>query len=71
VKGCTGLAMKLDKYKGIFKQMQHQARSWMTEESGFDYPEGQKIFIFGTVSREALGPTQLPIQRLWGVLSSG
>jgi hypothetical protein len=36
---------------------------------GFDFRQGQEIFLFSTVFRPALGPTQLPIRWLPGTLS--
>jgi len=41
------------------------------EISGVRFPEGLGIFLFGTVFRTVLGPTQPPIQRVPGVLSLG
>jgi hypothetical protein len=38
---------------------------------GFDSWQGMGIFLFTTVSRPALGPTQPPIQWVPGVLSLG
>jgi hypothetical protein len=38
---------------------------------GFDSWRGLGIFLFTTVSRTALGPTQPPIQRVSGALSLG
>jgi hypothetical protein len=38
---------------------------------GFDSRRGLGIFLFATVSRTALGPTQHPIQRVPGVVSVG
>jgi hypothetical protein len=43
---------------------------WMTGRSGFDPRQGQRIFPLVSVSRLALRPTQLPVQRVSGVLSS-
>jgi hypothetical protein len=43
----------------------------MIEAQGFDFRRGLGIFIFATVSRTALGPTQLPLQWLPGALSLG
>jgi hypothetical protein len=41
---------------------------WTT---GFDFRQGQEIFLLSTASRPALGPTQPPIQSVPGVLSPG
>jgi hypothetical protein len=38
---------------------------------GFDFRQRQESFLYFTVSRPALGPTQPPIQRIPGVLSPG
>jgi hypothetical protein len=38
------------------------ATGWMIGVLGFDSWRGLKIFLFTTVSRTALGPTQPPIQ---------
>jgi hypothetical protein len=38
---------------------------------GFNSWQGQEIFLFSTVSRPALGPTQPPIQWVTGALSPG
>jgi hypothetical protein len=32
------------------------------DDRGFDSPQGRGIFLFTTVSRPVLGPTQRPIQ---------
>jgi hypothetical protein len=44
---------------------------WMIRVLGFDYEWGLGIFLFTTVSRMALGPTQPPIQWVLGDLSLG
>jgi hypothetical protein len=36
---------------------------------GFDFRQGQEIFVFSTASRTALGPTQPPIQWVLRTLS--
>jgi hypothetical protein len=41
------------------------------DDRGFDPRQGQKISPLSSVSRPALGPTQPPVQRIPGVLSSG
>jgi hypothetical protein len=41
------------------------------DDRGFEYRQGLGIFLFTTVSRPALGPTQPPIQRVPGALSIG
>jgi hypothetical protein len=38
---------------------------------GFRIPAELEIFLFDTVFRPALGPTQLPMQRVQGALSLG
>jgi hypothetical protein len=44
---------------------------WTTGRSGFDPRQEQRIFPLSSVSRPALGPTQLPLQWVPGVLSPG
>jgi hypothetical protein len=44
---------------------------WMIGVSDFDSRRGLGIFLFTTMSRKALGPTQPPIQWLPGALSLG
>jgi hypothetical protein len=44
---------------------------WMIEVLGFDSWQGLGIFLFTTVSRMALGPTQPPIQWVLGAISLG
>jgi len=39
--------------------------------SGFDFRLGLGFFLFDTISRPALGPTQPPIQVVPGVISLG
>jgi hypothetical protein len=39
------------------------------DDRGFDSRHGLGIFLFNTASRSALGPTQLPIQRVTGAPS--
>jgi hypothetical protein len=41
------------------------------DDQGFESQEGLGIILFTTVSRLALGPTQLPIQGVQGALSLG
>jgi hypothetical protein len=72
VKGCTGLAMKLEKKKHTFKQIQHLVyKTWFTEKArtrrqkmGSESLERQKIFLFPRVSRQAVGPIRPPIPRV-------
>jgi hypothetical protein len=40
----------------------------MTKESGFNSQQGQEIFLFSIASRQALGPTQPPIQWVLGAV---
>jgi hypothetical protein len=47
------------------------ATGWTIGVLGFDSRRGLGIFLFITASRTALGPTQLPIQRVPGALSLG
>jgi hypothetical protein len=44
---------------------------WTIGVLGFDSRRGLGIFLFTTVSRTALGPTQLPIRWVPGALSLG
>jgi hypothetical protein len=44
---------------------------WMIGVLEFDYRRGLGVFLFTTASRTALGPTQLPIQSILGVLYLG
>jgi len=44
---------------------------WTIGDLGFDSQWGQGIFLFTSVSRMALGPTQTPIQWIPRVLSLG
>jgi hypothetical protein len=44
---------------------------WMTEELGFDFLQGQEVFLFSTASIPALGPTQPPIQWVLRAVSLG
>jgi hypothetical protein len=44
---------------------------WMIRVLGFDSQWGPGTFLFTTLSRMALGPTQLHIQWVWGALSLG
>jgi hypothetical protein len=41
------------------------------DDQGFESRQGLRIFLFSTVSRLALGPTQPPIQLVAGALSLG
>jgi hypothetical protein len=47
------------------------ATGWMIEVLGFDSRRGLEIFLFDTVSRPALGPTQPPIEWVLRALSLG
>jgi hypothetical protein len=38
---------------------------------GFDFRQGQEISLYSAVFRQALGPTQHPIQWVLGALSLG
>jgi hypothetical protein len=42
---------------------------WMIRVLGFNSWQGLEIFLFTTMSRMALGPTQSPIQWVLGALS--
>jgi len=44
---------------------------WTIGVLGFDSWQGLGIFPFTTASRMVLGPTQPPIQWVWGALSLG
>jgi hypothetical protein len=45
--------------------------SWMAEELEFNSWQSEEIFLFSTMSRLALGPTQPPSQWVLGPLSKG
>jgi hypothetical protein len=47
------------------------AMDWTIRVLGFDSRRGLRIFLFATMSRPALGPTQPPIQWVPGALSLG
>jgi hypothetical protein len=47
------------------------ATGWTIGVLGFDCQRGLGIFLFTTVSRTAVGPTQPPIQWVPGALSVG
>jgi hypothetical protein len=49
----------------------HWAKGWTIGVLGFDSWQGLAIFLFTTMSRMALGPTQHPIQWIPGALSLG
>jgi hypothetical protein len=55
-------------YVCIYVQsVQPRATGWMAEESGFHPRQGQEIFLFSTVSKPPVGPTQTPIQWVPGL----
>jgi hypothetical protein len=56
---------------GVAKSLSCLTTGWTTGRSGCDHRQGQRIFPTVSVSRPALGPTQLPIQWVPGVLSAG
>jgi len=47
---------------GIAQSVQRLATGWPIGWSGFDFWRRLGILLFDTMSRSALGPTQLPIQ---------
>jgi hypothetical protein len=51
--------------------LQLWATGWTIGVLGFDSQRGLGIFLFTTVSRTALGPTQPPVQWTIGALSRG
>jgi hypothetical protein len=54
---CSGL---------IYDSVAHSVVYRRAGRPGFDSRQGQEIFLFATVSRPALGPTQPPIQSVPG-----
>jgi hypothetical protein len=56
---------------GVAQAVQCLTKGWTTRQSGFDPRRGQRTFHLASVSRPALGPTQLPVQWLPWVLSPG
>jgi hypothetical protein len=55
----------------ITQLVQHWATGWTIGVQGFDSWRGLGIFLFTTMSRTALRPTQPPIQWVPGALSLG
>jgi hypothetical protein len=49
---------------------QYSDRLW-AGQLGFNFQQGQEIFLFSTVYRSALGPAQPPIRWILGTLSLG
>jgi hypothetical protein len=47
------------------------ATDWTTRRSRFNPPQGQETFSLTSASRPTLGPTQLPVQWVPGVLFPG
>jgi hypothetical protein len=55
----------------IAQSVQRWVTAWKIGVLGFDSRRGMGIFLFTTVSKTALGPTQPPIQWVPAVLSLG
>jgi hypothetical protein len=66
---CNDLSSKTG--AGIAQSVQCLTTDWTTGRSGFDPRRGQRIFPLTSVSRQALGPIQPPVQCVLGVLSPG
>jgi hypothetical protein len=64
--------MRIDKVTFVIAQsVQRWATGWTIGVLVFDSRRGLGIFLFTTVSRTALGPTQPPIQGVPGAPSVG
>jgi hypothetical protein len=57
--------------KPVIGKVHFNITGWMIGVLGVDFRRGLGIFLFTTVFRTALGPTQPPIQRVSGALSLG
>jgi hypothetical protein len=49
----------------------HLLLGYRLDDQGFESQQGLGIFLFTTMSRPAVGPTQPPIQWIPGALSQG
>jgi hypothetical protein len=56
---------------GIAQSVQRQATSWKAKESGFDFRQGQQIFLFSTASRPVLEPIQPPVNCIGSLFPGG
>jgi hypothetical protein len=56
---------------GVAQSVQCLTTDWATGRSRLDRWQRQRIFPAASVSRQALGPTQAPVQLVPGVISQG
>jgi hypothetical protein len=65
------IAQKVRPLSDLFRPHHIIRTGWTIGNLGFDSRRGLRISVFTTASRPALGPTQLPILWVPGVLSLG